>query len=238
MPPSITVAAGQTSASFTVATTVKTLTGFSRAYLVDIQAAYGSTTQTGVLEVNPPLSISSFSIAPRSLVGGNTAVGTVTLNGAAPSGGSLVTLASNNPAAMVPVSVLVPAGQTRASFNIQTSAVTTSITATLRATYGSSTPVTKAATLLIAPSSAQGDTVAIQKAEYVVSKKQLRVQATSTSLTATLTVSVTATGKVIGTLTNKGAGDYAGTFALATNPQNITVTSNLTGKASRAVESN
>lgn len=234
MPSSVTIVAGQTSATFNVSTSVKTLTGFSRAYLVAIQAAYG-TTQTAVLEVNPPLALSSFSITPRNLVGGNTAVGTVTLNGAAPAGGALVTLASNNPAALVPASVLVPAGQTSATFIAQTSAVTNVITATLRATYGSSTPITKTTTLVIAPSNAQGDTVAIQRADYEVSKKQLKVEATSTSLTATLTVSVTATQQVIGILTNKGAGQYAGTFTLPTNPQNITVTSNLTGKASRAV---
>ena len=110
------------------------------------------------------------------------------------------------------------------------------MTATLRATYGSLTPVTRTASLVIAPSNAQGDTVTIQKAEYESSKKELKVEATSTSPTATLTVSVTATRQVIGVLTNKGAGQYAGTFILATNPQSITVTSNLTGKAIRTVE--
>ncbi|MGB7925063.1 MAG: hypothetical protein WCF57_17615 [Pyrinomonadaceae bacterium] len=235
MPSSVTVAAGQTSASFTVATSAQTLTGFTRAYLVDIQAAYGDTTQTGVMEVSPPLSLLSFSVAPGTVVGGNTAVGTVTLSGAAPSGGALVTLTSNNAAALIPPSVLIPAGQTSATFTAQTSTVAALTTATLRATYGSSTTLTKTATLLIAPSNAQGDTVAIQKADYVSSKRELTVQATSTSPTATLTVTVTSTRQVIGILTNKGAGKYAGTFSLATNPQNITVTSNLTGKASRAV---
>jgi hypothetical protein len=236
MPSSVTVEVGKTSASFKVTTTIKTLTGFTRAYLVDIQAVYGKTKQTGVLEVRPPLSLSSFSIAPRSLVGGNTAVGTITLNGAAPTGGALVTLTSNNAAAIVPASVMVPAGQTSVTFTAHTREVTNLVTATLRATYGSLTPVTRTATLVIAPSIEQGDTVAIQKAEYESSIKQLKVQATSTSLTATLTVSVTATQQVIGVLTNKGAGEYAGTFSVAMNPQNITVTSNLTGKASRAVE--
>jgi hypothetical protein len=43
------------------------------------------------------------------------------------------------------------------------------------------------------------------------------------------------TGEVIGVLTNKGAGSYAGTFPLAASPQNITVTSDLGGTASRVV---
>ena len=57
-----------------------------------------------------------------------------------------------------------------------------------------------------------------------------------TSVVATFTtVTVTATGEVIGFLTNKGAGSYAGKLSWPVNPQNITVTSNLTGTASRAV---
>jgi hypothetical protein len=36
-------------------------------------------------------------------------------------------------------------------------------------------------------------------------------------------------------LTNKGAGSYAGTFPLSASPQNITVSSDLGGTASRVV---
>jgi hypothetical protein len=46
---------------------------------------------------------------------------------------------------------------------------------------------------------------------------------------------IDATGEVIGVLTNKGAGSYAGTFTVAASPQSITVTSDLGGAASRAV---
>src|SRR5262249_20229306 len=79
----------------------------------------------------------------------------------------------------------------------------------------------------------QSDTVAVTRAEYTVSRKQLRVQATSTSSTATLTVYVTATGQLIGTLTNNGGGKYSGQFAWPSNPQQITVRSSLGGPATR-----
>jgi hypothetical protein len=46
---------------------------------------------------------------------------------------------------------------------------------------------------------------------------------------------VTATGQLIGTLTNEGGGKYAGQFTWSSNPQNITVRSSLGGSASRAV---
>ncbi|HEV7894095.1 MAG TPA: hypothetical protein VGP08_25995 [Pyrinomonadaceae bacterium] len=235
MPQSVTVAEGDTSASFTVSTGATTLNGFTRPALVDVQAAYGDTTQTASLAVAPPLSLTALGVAPGNVTGGTNATGTVTLSGPAPAGGALVTLSSNSAAALVPASVLVPAGLTSASFNVQTNTVTAFTTATLTATYGS-IPSTQTARLVVAPPPAATDTVSIQKADYVVSKKQLTVQASSTSQTVMLTVTSTATGEVIGVLTNKGAGSYAGTFPLSASPQNITVTSDLGGTASLAVK--
>jgi hypothetical protein len=235
MPPSVTVVEGDTSASFTVSTNATTLTGFTRPALLDIQASYGDTTQTASLAVAPPLSLSSMGVAPGNVTGGTNVTGTVILSGPAPAGGALVTLSSNNAAASVPASVLVPAGLTSTSFNVQTNTVTTFVTATLTATYGT-IPSTQTARLTVAPPPAAVDSVSIQKADYVVSKKQLTVQASSTSQTVMLTVTSTTTGEVIGVLTNKGAGSYAGTFPSAASPQNITVTSDLGGAASLAVK--
>ena len=235
MPASITIAEGAISASFTVATGLRSLAGFAAPYGVDIQASYGDTTQTATLIVNPPVFLSSLNVAPGNIVTGSTAVGTLILNAAAPAGGALVTLSSNNPAATVPANVLVPAGQTFATFNLQANPVTTFTTVTITGSYGSAIAASASATLIVAPPAPVVDTVAIQKADYVVSKKQLVVQASSTSQTAMLTVSVSATGQIIGILTNKGAGTYSGTFSLPASPQNITVTSDLSGASSKAV---
>ena len=79
------------------------------------------------------------------------------------------------------------------------------------------------------------DTVAIQVAEYTGWRDELHVEATSTSASATLQVFVTSTNQLIGTLRNDGGGRYSGTFSWSTNPQNITVRSNLGGSASRNV---
>ena len=79
------------------------------------------------------------------------------------------------------------------------------------------------------------DTVAIQRAEYIVSKAKLRVNATSTNNGAVLTCFVTSTNILIGTLKNNGGGKYSAQFSWPTNPQNITVRSSLGGEASRAV---
>lgn len=232
MPSSVTVVEGESSASFNIQTNVTTLGGFNRAIPVDVQASLGGTTPTATLVVNPPLALSSLTVAPGSVTGGNAATGTVTLNGVAPEGGALVTLASDSPAAAMPPSVIVPAGQTTATFGVKTNVVTTSITATLSATYGT----TAAAKLTVSPAPpAQTDAVAIQKATYDASKRRLSVQATSSSSSATLTVSVAATGSVIGVLSNKGGGRYEADLNAATNPQTIRVSSSLNGSATRAV---
>lgn len=79
------------------------------------------------------------------------------------------------------------------------------------------------------------DTVQITRALYTTSRSQLTVQATDSNETAVLTVSVTSTGMVLGTMTNKGGGNYSAKFNGIANPLNITVTSNLGGTASARV---
>ena len=103
----------------------------------------------------------------------------------------------------------------------------------LKQISGTYNGTTHSAALTVAPP-VTSDTVAITLAQYRPSTKKLSVQATSTSATATLKVYVTATGQLIGTLTNNG-GKYSGHFAWPSNPQNITVRSSLGGSASRTV---
>lgn len=235
IPTNINIPEGQTTGSFDIRTDILSVAGFTRPYLVYIQAAYGDTMQSAVFAVTPPTFVSSLSIRPGNVIGGANATGTVTLNGAAPAAGALVTLTSNNPAAIVPPNVLINAGQSSAVFTVQTGTVTAITNVTLSATYGNPLPVTQTATLSIDPGPTGTDTVAIQKADYVVSKRELTIQASSTSQFANLDVYVTATGELIGLLANKGGGSYSGKFTVPVNPQNITVISSLSGRASRAV---
>ena len=61
------------------------------------------------------------SLVPRTVVGGNPSTGTVILSLPALPDGALVTLHSSNPTyAIVPPDVLVPEGQTRAGFTVET----------------------------------------------------------------------------------------------------------------------
>jgi len=82
---------------------------------------------------------------------------------------------------------------------------------------------------------AEADTVVITRAQYMNSRSQLTVQATDTNDTAMLTVSVTSTGEVLGPMMNLGGGSYTAKFRGISNPQKITVTSNLGGSATARV---
>ena len=80
------------------------------------------------------------------------------------------------------------------------------------------------------------DTVTISAAQYDTVRKQLTVQATTTSTDATLQVFVTSTDTLIGTLTKRGT-KYTGKFSWPTNPVSITVKSSAGGSATKKVKS-
>jgi hypothetical protein len=79
------------------------------------------------------------------------------------------------------------------------------------------------------------DTVSTQLAEHSAGTDDLHVEATGSNASATLSVYVTSTNALIGTLRNEGSGRYRGDFSWSTNPQHITVRSSLGGSASRTV---
>jgi hypothetical protein len=95
------------------------------------------------------ITLSSIMLNPTSVVGGGSSTGTVTLSGAAPSGGAVVYLSSSASAAAVPTSVTVAAGATNATFTVSTSVVTASSPVTVTATYAGSS---KTAALTVTPS--------------------------------------------------------------------------------------
>jgi hypothetical protein len=86
--------------------------------------------------------------------------------------------------------------------------------ATLTATLNSSS---RSDTLTINPATPLVDTVSITRAEYELSKRVLRVEATNTRTNATLQVFVTSTNQLIETPTNEGGGKYRREFSLRYN---------------------
>ena len=79
------------------------------------------------------------------------------------------------------------------------------------------------------------DTVAVTRAEYDGGKRELRLEATSSSASPTLQVFVTSTGQLIGALSNNGGGRYGRVFSWPSNPQSVTVRSSLGGSATATV---
>lgn len=240
VPSSVFMPAGTSSVSFNG--TARSVTS-SRSVTVRVQnnqlgRREISVTVTPATQPPPPppqLTVSALTLSPSAVVGGNSVQGTVTLSGAAPAA-TVVNLASSSTGVTVPPSITIAAGASSGTFTIATTAVTASASATISATLNG---VTRSATLTINPAATtpppSTDTVSITRAEYDSGKRTLRVEATSTSSNATLQVFVSATGQLIGTLSNNGGGQYRGEFSVSTNPQNITVRSSLGGVATRSV---
>jgi len=120
--------------------------------LVTISVSGGGVTQSATLTVNPqPPSLSTLTVSPSSVIGGNASTGTVTLTAAAPSGGASIALSSSKTTvASVPAGVTIPAGAMSVTFAVTTVAVTTNSSVTITATSGTS----KTATLTITAASA------------------------------------------------------------------------------------
>src|SRR5579883_1727170 len=99
-----------------------------------------TTTSTGGT-ISPPTAVllSGLSCSPTTLASGAVSTCTATLNQAAPSGGTAVTLANSNSATLsVPTSVTVPAGAATATFSATAATITTPQTANVTATLGTS----------------------------------------------------------------------------------------------------
>ncbi len=112
-------------------------------------------------------SLSSIAVNPATVVGGNGSTGTATLTSPAPSGGALVTLASNNTsAATTPASVTIPAGATTATFALSTSSVGANTNATISAVYAG---ITRTTTLTVTPQPAPASLNAISVSPSSVS---------------------------------------------------------------------
>ena len=139
VPSTVTVAAGSTTATFTINTT-----GVPSKATATIKAQATNAIVSASLTINPAIPL-SLAVSPTTVIGGNPVTGTITLTGAAQSGGLLVNLRSSTPAAIVLASVTVPAGATSANFTINTNGVASVVNAIIYAsasTVNLQTPLT------------------------------------------------------------------------------------------------
>ena len=119
-----------------------------------ISATVGGVTRTGQLLIRPLLQITSLTVTPSSVVGGNNAVGRIQFNGIA--GGERVSLSDDQPAVNVPASVVVPGNQDFATFQVSTNQTMSDLIATITALHG---VVSLTATLGVTPRAEETVTV-------------------------------------------------------------------------------
>jgi uncharacterized protein (TIGR03437 family) len=134
VPPSITVAGGATSATFSA--TTGTLVSNQSAILT---AAFNGSTANATLNLTVgPVLVSALTCSPSILASHSSSSCTVTLSKAAPAGGATVTLSDNSSMLTVPSSVTVPEAATSAIFKATTGTIGSNSSATITASYNSS----------------------------------------------------------------------------------------------------
>lgn len=132
------------------------------ATLVTLTGTLNASSASVSFTVQPPalqrISVSS------PITGGSTTSLIVMLSGDAPSGGAIVSLSSDSPAASPPPSAAIPAGSRSASLNLSTSQVSSTTTVTISASWNGTTAQTQLiltpqqppASLTLNPSSTSG----------------------------------------------------------------------------------
>ncbi len=131
VPATVTIASGATSATFAVTTV-----GVSAPTTASISATLNGGTQSAVLSITPP-KLTGFTLSRNATVGGNPVGGTITISGPAPASGLAVNLTSTNSNVVVSSPVMVPAGATSATVTVNSKVVSSTVTSTVTASFGS-----------------------------------------------------------------------------------------------------
>ncbi|HVW87750.1 MAG TPA: VCBS repeat-containing protein, partial [Bryobacteraceae bacterium] len=222
--PAITIPAGASTATFSVSSSA-----VSNSSPVTITGAYNGVVQGVTLTVVSPYALTGVGINPARQFGGFTTQASVTLSGPADSNAT-VYLSSSNPAvASVPATVQVPAGATEVPFPVACQPVAADTPVVISASMGGL--AFNAGVTVLRPL----DNVHLTRAEYTLRSAQLRIEATSTNTTATLSVWNASTGALIGTLSPAGGGKYTGTFTVSSAVLSATIRSSLGGTATGTV---
>jgi len=241
VPASVTVPAGATSATFTIATSAVPVG--APADFAQISAEAGGTTRfASITTTSPPIGpfIKNMVFAPTSVGGGGPVTGIITLKSPATQGGEITLVSSRPDIVQVPATTVVSANTSVAYFPVTTSRVGANVNVTVSATaccgtQGNATAILTVTTAAPPPP----DVVTIQSAQFRFVGGRgglLEVKARSTKATAILTAFPDGTTESTRILTNKGGGLFEGSFQMhSPGPNNVTVKSNLGGSATARV---
>ena len=212
VPAGVTVAAGETRATFPITTSV--VAADTPVIITATGAGYAKSMTLTVKAV----SVRQLVVAPAAVNGGGNAGGSLVLNRPAPAGGLVVSLGSSDAAVVVPTSVTVAAGTTTAVFSITTVPVGVNTPVVVTATCGgvgrTATITVKAPTpylLMVSPASITGGYTALG------SRVLLNAPAPAGGLVVALESSDPAVASVPATVTVP-AGDTRGNFTISTTP--------------------
>jgi uncharacterized protein (TIGR03437 family) len=208
-------------------------------------AAATITGNSGGVTTSTPLSIltgglstlGSLSIAPSSVNSGQSATGSVTLASAAPASGVQVNLASSNPAATVPASVTIPAGQTTGTFPVSTSTVSSPTAATITASSANNA----SATVTVNPASGGQSPASGTIASFSIAPSSVTSGQTATG-TVTLASAAPASGVQVNLASSNPAatvpasitipsGQTTGTFPVSTSTVSSSTTATITASS-------
>jgi uncharacterized protein (TIGR03437 family) len=109
-----------------------TTVGVTAQQSATITATFAGSTATATLLVNPVVTVT---LSPAAAVGGTAATGTVSLAQAPDTDATVSLQSSDSKVALMPASVVVPAGELSSSFTISTNSVTAPLTIIVTASY-------------------------------------------------------------------------------------------------------
>ena len=177
VPPSVTIPLGYTSSVVYLNTG-----GVTTATNVPITATFNGQSVTGNLAIAAAPVVSVASVTIPSMIGGQSVVGTVTLNNFARElAGAVVTLSSGDTKTLqVPATVTIPRGGTSATFNVTTSVVSGSKGVSVKATYNGGNLSTNVTVSPIPP-------VTILTADYYLDTHMFKVTASTPDANPILT---------------------------------------------------
>lgn len=202
-PATVTVPSGFMSIPFSIGTA-----GVSGPQTVTVLATLGSSQKSATLAVTPAV-LSSLSLAPLILVGGNSSFGTVKMSGLAPVGGVIINLSTSFGDATAPNTVTIAGGANSAQFTIATSGVSKVMPVSITATEGA-TSLTQ--TLMLEPAAL---------ASIAISPSSI-VGGNATTGTVTLSGDATIGGTTVKLISNSKAGTVPASVTVASGSSSAT----------------
>jgi WD40 repeat protein len=192
-----------------------------------ILASAGSASASASLTIQPPTLI-AVSASPNPVAGGQSATGTLTLNGPAPTGGIVVQVSSSNTAiATCAASATIPAGSTTKTFWISTHKETAQASVTLTA----STSVKLTTNLIVQPAVITG--LALSASSVSGGQMLTGTLTLSAPALSTITIKLTSSNAAIGVPSSVtvAAGASSATFDVTTSkPASGSILVTVTGK--------